>query len=115
MLIDKLSVVRQKLVSSVPVKLGVRQYRQCTITYNALQYPFVAKITELTPGQKLNYLQLGVNVNVETKRIENIPFSVPEEAAHNGQYAYDGIIADAISVTQGTVAYTAIVQEYRDR
>lgn len=116
MLVDNLSQIRQRLLSSVPPSLGVRQYIPVTIHWAGAEYLFTAKVTELTAGQKVNYLNLGVNVNSETRLIDNIPLSVPLEALQHGQYTYNGVTADVLNVnTTKTVTYSATVQEYRDR
>ena len=114
-LIDALSATRQKLVSSVPVALGVRQYVPVVLRLGNNTYNFTAKITELTPGQKAAYLNSGVTVNQETRSIADIPLSIPFEAVQYGTYSYAGKTADVMFVnTNGVVSYVATVQEYRD-
>ena len=116
MLVDNLSQIRQNLLTKIPTSLGVRQYIPVTIHWNDTEYLFTAKVTELTAGQKINYLNLGVMVNAETRLIDNIPLSVPLDAVHHGIYIYNGVTAEVMSInTTKTVIYSAVVQEYRDR
>lgn len=115
-LINSLSALKQSLYASIPPSLGVKQYQSVIIQHEGIQYPFVAKILELAPGQKISYMNMGVRVNNETRLIEGIPFNVPEDAMHHGTYLYGGIKADVVSIqTNGTVSFSAIVQEFRDR
>jgi hypothetical protein len=116
-LVDNLSTLKQRLISRIPVNLGVKQYQPVVLVYAGTTYSFVAKVTEPSPAMLVNFIGLGVTINADNRMIASIPFTVPEDAIRYGLFTLaNGDKAESkYLVTTGTVDRSALVALFRGR
>jgi hypothetical protein len=90
-LVDNLSALKQRLISTIPVGLGVKQYQVVSLTrQNGQVVTFTAKVTEPTPYQLSNFMSLGVVINGDNRWIECIPLTIADNDVRYGRFVLQG-------------------------
>jgi hypothetical protein len=105
-LVDNLSTLKQRLISTIPVGLGVKQYQVVNLTrQNGQVVTFTAKVTEPTPYHLSNFMSLGVTINGDNRWIEGIPLTVADSDVRYGRFVLQGgATGESIGLTTtGTV------------
>lgn len=116
-LTDRLSTLKQRLIASIPVNLGVRQYQTVMLVHEGSTYTFTAKVTEPSPSTLVNFLGLGVDISSDYFMLQSIPFNIPLAAIRYGLFTLaDGVEAESKYIlTTGTVDYSCLVHLFRSR
>jgi hypothetical protein len=105
-LVDNLSALKQRLISTIPVGLGVKQYQVINLTrQNGQVISFTARVTEPTPYQLSNFMNLGVTINGDNRWVEGIPLTVADNDVRYGRFVLqNGATGESIGLTTtGTV------------